>query len=58
MADNRLASGVASPQAFVDGYRAAFWVGAGVGLAGVLVSVLAVRRVDLAAVEGAAEASA
>jgi EmrB/QacA subfamily drug resistance transporter len=58
VADNRLASGVASPQAFVDGYRAAFWVGAGVGLAGVLVSVLAVRRVDLAAVEGAAEASA
>ncbi len=58
VADNRLASGVASPQAFVDGYRAAFWVGAGVGLAGVLVSVLAVRRSDLAAVESVAEASA
>jgi hypothetical protein len=58
VADNRLAEGIASPQAFVDGYRAAFWIGAGVGLVGVLVSVFAVRRSDLVAVQGAATAQA
>ena len=56
VADNRLADGVSSPQAFVDGYRWAFWVGAAVGLAGVLVSLFAVRRSELATVEEGATA--
>jgi EmrB/QacA subfamily drug resistance transporter len=58
VADNRLADGIASPQAFVDGYRAAFWLGAAIGLVGVLVSVFAVRRSDLAPLEEGATAPA
>ncbi len=42
-----LASGVAQPSALTDGFQAAFWVGAAIAFAGVLVSLIFVRGRDL-----------
>ena len=54
--DNAVASGSAVPVALVDGYQAAFWVGAVIAFAGVLVSIFLVRGRDLRPQEaGAAE---
>ena len=45
---DQLATGARLPAALTDGFQAAFWVGVGVAVAGVLVSVFMVRRRDLA----------
>jgi len=45
---DQLATGAGLPAALTDGFQAAFWVGVGVAVAGVLVSVFMVRRRDLA----------
>jgi MFS family permease len=45
--DDALASGNALPHALTDGYTAAFWVGAAIAFAGVLVSIFLVRGRDL-----------
>jgi EmrB/QacA subfamily drug resistance transporter len=52
-----IAGGAARPVALVDGFVDAFWVGAAIGLVGVLVSVFGVRRSELAP-EGASEQAA
>jgi EmrB/QacA subfamily drug resistance transporter len=44
-----LASGVAQPQALVDGFQAAFWVAAGVAFAGVVATLALIRREELEA---------
>jgi EmrB/QacA subfamily drug resistance transporter len=54
------AAGVPVPEALTHGFQNAFWVGVGVAAAGVLVSLVFVRRSDLvpaAAPEAAAEAA-
>ena len=45
--NDALASGTAVPFALTDGYTAAFWVGAAIAFAGVLVSIFLVRGRDL-----------
>ena len=45
--DDAVAAGDAVPVALTDGFQAAFLVGAGIALAGVLVSLFIVRREDL-----------
>jgi EmrB/QacA subfamily drug resistance transporter len=45
--NNLLASGVAAPTALTDGFRLAFWVGAGFALAGVAATLILLRRVDV-----------
>jgi hypothetical protein len=45
--DDALASGTAQPTALTDGFVNAFWAGAAIALAGVLVSVFMVRGRDL-----------
>jgi EmrB/QacA subfamily drug resistance transporter len=45
--DDAVAAGDALPFALTDGFQAAFFVGAGVALAGILVSLFVVRREDL-----------
>jgi EmrB/QacA subfamily drug resistance transporter len=42
-----IASGVAQPNALTNGFQAAFWAGAGIAFAGVLVSLFLVRGRDL-----------
>jgi EmrB/QacA subfamily drug resistance transporter len=49
--------GVALAQALTHGFQNAFWVGVGVAVAGVLVSVFLVRRRDLASVETQVDAA-
>jgi EmrB/QacA subfamily drug resistance transporter len=44
------ASGDAVPQALTSGFQAAFWVGAGVAAAGVIASLVLIRKEELAAV--------
>ncbi len=44
------ASGEAVPQALTSGFQAAFWVGAGVAAAGVIASLVLIRKEELAAV--------
>jgi EmrB/QacA subfamily drug resistance transporter len=63
--DNAIAGGTAVPVALTDGFQAAFWVGAAIAFAGVLVSIFLVRGRDLRAQEenlvepeGALEAAA
>jgi hypothetical protein len=54
------ADGVSTAEALTHGFQNAFWVGVGVAVAGLLVSVLFVRRSDLVPVampEAAAEAA-
>jgi hypothetical protein len=45
--DNAVASGTAMPVALTDGFVNAFWAGAAIAFAGVLVSVFLVRGRDL-----------
>jgi EmrB/QacA subfamily drug resistance transporter len=45
--DDQVGSGVALPQALTDGFQNAFIVAAGIAIAGILVSLLVVRRKDL-----------
>ena len=45
--DNELASGAALPAALTDGFVNAFWAGAAIAFAGVLVSIFLVRGRDL-----------
>ena len=45
--DDAVASGSAMPVALTDGFQAAFWVGAVIAFAGVLVSIFLVRGRDL-----------
>jgi len=45
--DDALATGTAVPTALTDGFQAAFWAGAAITFAGVLVSLLLVRGRDL-----------
>ena len=45
--DDRLASGTAVPSALTDGFVNAFWAGAAIAFAGVLVSIFLVRGRDL-----------
>jgi MFS family permease len=49
--NDAVASGTQLPVALTDGFQAAFWVGAAVAFAGVLVSVFLVRGRDLRAHE-------
>ncbi len=48
VANDAIGTGTAAPVAYVDGFVDAFWVGAAIALAGVLVSVFLVRRSELA----------
>ena len=52
--ESAIADGSQQPVALADGFQAAFWVGAAVGLIGVLVSVFLVRGRDLQPVGDAA----
>jgi EmrB/QacA subfamily drug resistance transporter len=45
--DDKLASGTAVPTALTDGFVNAFWAGAGIAFAGLLVSIFLVRGRDL-----------
>ena len=45
--DDAVASGTAVPVALTDGFVNAFWAGAGIAFAGVLVSIFLVRGRDL-----------
>jgi EmrB/QacA subfamily drug resistance transporter len=45
--DDALASGTAAPSALTDGFQAAFWAGAAITAAGVLVSLIFIRGRDL-----------
>jgi EmrB/QacA subfamily drug resistance transporter len=51
-----IASGVAQPQALVDGFSVAFWVAAGFAAAAILATLLALKRSDLAAAPASAPA--
>ena len=53
-----LASGVAQPAALTDGFQAAFWAGAAIAFAGVLVSLVFIRGRDLQYQEAGAVESA
>ncbi len=46
-ADNAVQSGTAGPQALVEGFQAAFWVGAAIAFAGVVAALVFIRREDL-----------
>jgi len=45
--DDALASGTAAPVALTDGFQAAFWAGAAIAFAGVLVSLFMIRGRDV-----------
>jgi hypothetical protein len=47
-ASDRLAAGVAAPQALVDGFTAAFIVGAAIAAVGVVAALTLIRRDELA----------
>jgi MFS family permease len=55
-ADNLIADGVEELNALTEGYSLAFWVAAGIAFAGVVVTLLALRRDELATVAPAEEA--
>ena len=46
-ADDAVTSGTAVPNALVEGFQAAFWVGAAVALVGVVASLVFIRREEL-----------
>ena len=46
--DDSLASGTAVPQALVDGFQLAFWVGAGIALVGVVLALVLIRDEEIA----------
>jgi EmrB/QacA subfamily drug resistance transporter len=46
--DNEVAAGTALPQAMTSGFQLAFWVGAGIALAGVVAALALIRQEELA----------
>jgi len=53
--ENEVAAGTAVPQALTSGFQLAFWVGAGIALAGVVAALALIRQEELASA-GAPEA--
>ena len=49
--DNELAAGTGLPQAMTSGFQLAFWVGAGIALAGVAAALVLIRQEELAPAE-------
>ena len=49
--DNEVAAGTALPQAMTSGFQLAFWVGAGIALAGVVAALVLIRQEELAPAE-------
>ena len=47
--ENEVAAGTAVPQAMTSGFQLAFWVGAGVALAGVVAALVLIRQEEIAA---------
>jgi EmrB/QacA subfamily drug resistance transporter len=52
--ENEVAAGTAAPQALTSGFQLAFWVGAGIALAGVVAALALIRQEEIA---GAPEAA-
>jgi EmrB/QacA subfamily drug resistance transporter len=50
--EDEVAAGTAVPQALTSGFQLAFWVGAGIALAGVVAALALIRQEEIAAVEG------
>jgi len=48
--ENEVAAGTAVPQALTSGFQLAFWVGAGIALAGVVAALVLIRQEEIAAV--------
>lgn len=48
--ENEVAAGTAVPQALTSGFQLAFWVGAGIALAGVAAALVLIRQEEIAAV--------
>jgi EmrB/QacA subfamily drug resistance transporter len=48
--ENEVAAGTAIPQALTSGFQLAFWVGAGIALAGVVAALTLIRQEEIAAV--------
>ena len=48
--NDAVAAGDATPQALTTGFQAAFWVGAGIAAAGVVASLVLIRKEELASV--------
>ena len=46
--DNEVAAGTALPQAMTSGFQLAFWVGAGIALAGVVAALALIRQEEIA----------
>ncbi|MEO5576518.1 MAG: DHA2 family efflux MFS transporter permease subunit [Gaiellaceae bacterium] len=46
--DNEVAAGTAMPQALTSGFQLAFWVGAGIALAGVVAALALIRQEEIA----------
>jgi EmrB/QacA subfamily drug resistance transporter len=49
--ENEVASGTAVPQALTSGFQLAFWVGAGIALAGVVAALALIRQEEIGEVE-------
>ncbi len=47
--DNEIAAGTAVPQALTSGFQLAFWVGAGIALAGVVAALVLIRQEEIEA---------
>ena len=47
--ENEVAAGTATPQALTSGFQLAFWVGAGIALAGVVAALTLIRQEEIAA---------
>jgi hypothetical protein len=47
--ENEVAAGTATPQALTSGFQLAFWVGAGIALAGVVAALVLIRQEEIAA---------
>ena len=46
--DNEVAAGTALPEALTSGFQLAFWVGAGIALAGVVAALVLIRQEEIA----------
>jgi EmrB/QacA subfamily drug resistance transporter len=49
--ENEVAAGTAMPQALTSGFQIAFWIGAGIALAGVVAALALIRQEEIAEVE-------
>jgi hypothetical protein len=56
--ENEVASGALVPQAMTSGFQLAFWVGAGIALAGVVAALALIRQEEIAVAPEAAPATA